>query len=166
MSTPNVEHSEIVYRQIGPGGNPIYFDPTRRPPIHRSLFIPNAEDTDGLSLIRSRFRAEIWCAHRMERPAIRFRLAVLTVAGLVTEGRASDISDLRFEATEDSLDAQNGEPWAHCIAVTINRTDYDRDEQVRKRIKEWAKRLQDSLTASEVLGPFSSPDSGHSYRPS
>jgi hypothetical protein len=67
MVTPGVDPSEMLYRQVGQGGNPIYYDPDRRPPLHSGLFIPAKKDTDGLSLIRSRFRSKVWSAYRVEK---------------------------------------------------------------------------------------------------
>ncbi len=51
MNIYNIDKKEMLYRQIGPGGDPIYFNPDRNPPIHQSRFIPTSADTDGLSLI-------------------------------------------------------------------------------------------------------------------
>jgi len=56
--TPPVNATEVLVRQVKEGGgNPLFFDTTRapQPVLDRSLFIPQANDTDGLSLIRLRY---------------------------------------------------------------------------------------------------------------
>ena len=54
MTTPVVGASEVLYRQIGDGGNPIFFDPNRESPVNSAIFLPARPDTDGLSLILRR----------------------------------------------------------------------------------------------------------------
>ena len=165
MPTPSIESNEVLYRQIGPGGNPIYFDPTRNPPVHHSRFLPTSNDTDGLSLIRSRFRSEIWSAYRLEQPAARFRLAALQA--LRIQQLASDLGfqTLSFTSTADGLDAKFGEPWAHCVVVEINRADYDTDSVVKKQIKEWAMGMANLVTNQDVVGPLHELTDDDPYRP-
>jgi hypothetical protein len=165
MPTPDVEIEEVLYRQIGPGGTPIYFDPNRSPQLHQAAFLPSSQDLDGLSLIRSRFRDEIWAAYRAEKPAIQFRLAKVPVAVL----RELD-SEIGFEgggyvASPDGLDERFGEPWAHCVATHINRATYDVNRDAKVRIKEWALAVANGIGADSVRGPFAQPDESVPYRP-
>lgn len=156
---------ESVFRQVGTGGNPIYFDPARQPPIHRSLFYPARNDSDGLSLIRSSFRTAVWAAYRVEQPDTRFRLAEILVATLVDAGSHVGIQGLVLDCTPDKLDIEHGEPWAHCVVRQINRTDYDNNSEAKKRIKEWALQIENKINASEVKGPFPKPGATDPYRP-
>ena len=123
MTTPDVQPAETLYRQVGPGGNPIYYDPDHEPPLHDSLFIPNNADTDGLSLTRSRFRAQVWAAFRVEQPDTRFRLARTQASFLVEIAESVGLPSLNFDPSPDNLDHRFGEPWAHCVGREINRTD-------------------------------------------
>ena len=165
MPTPPVTNDETLYRQIGVGGNPIYFDPSRQPPIHRSLFLPSPNDSDGLSLIRARFRAAAWAAFRVEHPEVRYRLAQLLAAELEHHGQNVGFSDFPIESTSDALDDKHGPPFAHCVAIRINRVDYDSNAEKKKLIKEWALRVSDCLTRTAIIGPFAMPVDGDAYRP-
>lgn len=165
MSTPNVDENETLYRQVGPGGNPIYFDPERTPVVHQSRFLPTSQDADGLSLIRSRFRTEVWSAYRKEQPAVRFRLAVLHAHSLQQLASESGFETLSYGLNADGLDEDHGQPWAHCVVLQINRADYDGDADAKKRIKKWAMRVATLLTQQDVIGPFDEPTSQDPYRP-
>lgn len=165
MSTPAVETSESMYRQVGPGGDPIYFDPSREPLVHHAIFLPTRNDGDGLSLIRSRFRSEIWSAFRKEKPSVRFRLARLQIQVLAQVAVECEITILSYLPTPDGLDSDHGEPWAHCVVTEINRTIYDSDQTAKRRIKEWALRVSDLITSAEILGPFDEPTANDPYRP-
>lgn len=166
MPTPQVSANEILYRQIGPNGNPIYFDPNRTPLVHQSLFLPSKSDADGLSMIRGRFRTEAWSAYRMERPEVRFRLAVLQSVRLSQIAVEEGIGRLSMLSTADSLDSERGEPWAHCVAAEINWNAYHSDPAAKKRIKSWALKVADNITSREVIGPFPEPNEDTPYRPS
>lgn len=165
MPTPHVDPNETLYRQIGPGGNPIYFDPAQEPPVHSSAFLPSRSDKDGLSLIRSRLRTEVWSAYRAEKPDVRFRLAILRVSQLRQVATNTGMNGLTFERSPDGLDWIHGEPWAHCVALEINRNDYDAIPEVRRQIKQWALDVAKLLTTSNVVGPFDEPTSKDVYRP-
>lgn len=165
MPTPAVHETEVLYRQVGENRSPIYFDPNRAPPVHRTVFIPTRKDTDGLSLIRSRFRTDIWAAYRLEQPTKRFRLARLQALSLRQLANDLGFQSLVFLATADGLDDQHGEPWAHCVVTNINRTDYDSDSDVKKRIKEWALGVANLITNDHVIGPFREPTEEDEYRP-
>ena len=165
MPTPNVDVNELLYRQIGPGGDPIYFDPERNPPVHQSRFLPTSKDADGLSLVRGRFRTEIWSAYRMEQPAVRFRLALLHASRIQHLSVNLGFQAWTLASTTDALDAKFGAPWAHCVAGEINRAAYDNDSNAKIRIKEWAMQVANLLTNQEVLGPFQEPTDVDSYRP-
>ena len=163
--TPPVESDETLYRQIGPSGQPIYFDPKRHPPVHRSLFMPSRADTDGLSLIRSRFRTRVWAAYRVEKPLVRFRLAQLQTSRLRTLAEDVGFPKFHAESTPDELDQQYGPPWAHCVVKEINRRDYDNDWQSKRMIKEWAMAVAGEITSDFVLGPYPVPTSEDPLRP-
>jgi hypothetical protein len=111
MPTPSVDESELLIRQISPGGNPIYFDPARKPPVHQQAFLPSRKDADGLSLIRGRFRSDIWSAYRPEQPAVRFRLVHVQASGLDQVADDCGIREFSYQSTPDALDNQHGAPW-------------------------------------------------------
>lgn len=165
MPTPNVDANETLYRQIGPGGNPIYVDPARTPVVHQSRFLPTTSDTDGLSFVRSRFRTEIWSAYRVEKPTVRFRLAVLQVNRLRQLALNLNYQPISYALCADALDDKFGEPLAHCVVVEINRGDYDKDSDAKKRIKEWAMGMANLVTIQDVKGPFQAPTDHDLYRP-
>ena len=166
MPTPDVEFvEEVLYRQISPGGTPIYFDPNRDPVVHSAALLPSHQDTDGLSLLRSRFRTEIWAAYRAEKPDVRFRLACLPASELRLLDTKTEFPDPKYLPTEDGLDNRFGEPWAHCVATHINRTDYENDRNVKKRIKQWALALAKGIAPASIWGPFQEPDDSVPYRP-
>lgn len=165
MPTPNVDANEILFRQIGPGGTPIYFDPTRTPVVHQSSFLPTSGDRDGLSLIRSRFRTDIWSAYRLEKPTVRFRLATLQANHLQRLALDLGFHKMSYVASADSLDSKFGEPWAHCVVMEINRVDCDKDLDAKKRIKEWAMGVANLITNQDVVGPFQEPCDNHPHRP-
>lgn len=165
MPTPIVDHAEVLYRQLGPGGNPIYFDPDRTPVVHQSLFLPALRDTDGLSLIRSRFRSDIWAAYRKEQSDIRFRLAVLQASQMEQLALGVGFVSFSYGLSADALDVEHGEPWAHCVATQINRGDYDTSSDAKRRIKEWAMQVSRLLTQQSVVGPFNEPTPQDPCRP-
>lgn len=155
----------MVYRQVGPGGNPIYFDPNRSPVLYQSLFLPGRDDQDGLSLIRARYRSDIWSAFRPQNPAVRYRLARLIAGDAESIAKTVGIDDLHFDPTPDLLDEQHGEPWAHCVLREINRAIYDTDADAKDRIKEWALMMAKHVAESDVAGPFVAPTAADAYRP-
>lgn len=165
MPTPSIENSELLYRQMGPAGDPVYFDPARTPPVHHALFLPARSDSDGLSLIRSRLRTEIWSAFRVEQPTVRFRLACLQAQSLTQVAANCGIPVLTFLPTPDGLDNQHGEPLGHCVVKEINRAAYDSDQGAKKRIKEWARGISSLLANNDVIGPFAQPTESDPYRP-
>ena len=165
MATPPVEMSEVLYRQVGPGGNPIYFDPTRTRPIHSALFLPSPNDTDGLSLIRAGHRTRIWSASRPESPTIRYRLVCITASDVARHARTIGFADVNFDLNPDTLDQRFGEPQAHCVVREINRTTYDKDAQAKRRIKEWALAMSSHISQADVIGPFAGPTDADPYRP-
>lgn len=165
MPTPSVDESELLIRQISPGGNPIYFDPARKPPVHQQAFLPSRKDADGLSLIRGRFRSDIWSAYRPEQPAVRFRLVHAQVSSLDQVADECGIQEFSYQSTPDALDNQHGTPWGHCVATKINRTVYDSDDAAKRRIKEWALGVANLFTEQDVVGPFDAPRQGDEYRP-
>lgn len=165
MQTPDVAQDETLLRQIHPGGNPIFFDPMQNPPIHHSVFRPTDRDTDGLSLIRQRFRTDIWAAYRLEQPAIRFRLARLSVAKLSELAEQLGLGSLSFPHSPDGLDNLHGQPWAHCVLSEINRNAYDSTFSAKVAIKEWMLAVAKSIAIEAVIGPFEEPNDTHPYRP-
>ncbi len=165
MPTSPVDHRELLYRQVSTGGEPIYYDPARKPPVHRAAFLPTRKDGDGLSVIRSRFRSLVWSAYRLERPADRFRLACILASTLNQFAGDHGIQDLHYTPTPDRLDKQYGEPFGHCSVAAINRAEYDADEAARVRIKEWALAVANHITNEDVLGPFAQPTENDHYRP-
>lgn len=165
MPTPYIDNTEVLYRQVGPAGNPIYYDPQRTPVVHQALFLPSNQDTDGLSLIRGRFRTDVWAAYRNEQPAVRFRLAVLQVPQMEQLASELGFESFDFGLSADGLDDEHGEPWAHCVALQINRADYDGCPEAKKRIKEWAMKTATRLTDQDIIGPFHEPTEQDPYRP-
>lgn len=165
MSTPSIGPEDVMYRQIGRGGNPIYYDAARNPPVHQSLFLPTGSDIDGLSLIQGKLRSQIWAAYRLEQPTTRFRLAALKVQSIQQNASSAGFGTLSFECSPDGLDNDQGEPWAHCVATEINRTAYDKDVDAKKKIKQWAMFVASGISQSDVLGPFAEPTDDDAYRP-
>lgn len=170
-STPRVDASEPLARQVKEGGgNPLFFDTTRapKPVLDRSLFLPMRNDTDGLSFIRLRYRSEIWAAFRQETPDQRYRLARLFPSALVDCARAAGIEWLNFEPNPDQLDHEHREPWAHCVAREINVGAYadKSDPEAKKRILTWAEAVSKLVTLADISGPYRRPVATQdNYRP-
>ncbi len=165
MPTPAVDEKEVLFRQVKPGGDPIFFDPDRKPAVHRAVFLPSNDDADGLSIIRSKFRSPVWSAYRPEKPCVRFRLACLRIPDLLQVADDCGIQQLNYQTTPDVLDQRHGEPWAHSVIAEINRRDYNSDQDAKKRIKEWAFHLAESLANHDIIGPFDEPRDCDQYRP-
>jgi hypothetical protein len=167
IDTPPVEAEENLLRQLSPDTNPLWFDPDRCPSVHHAAFIPSKRDHDGLSLIRARFRSRLWAAYRLNKPETRYRLAPRTVNLLIELAVEAGFPTLTLKPTEDDLDARHGEPWAHCVAMQINRRDYDdrTNKRMRACIKSWARLVATSLTADIIEGPFDPPTDSTPYRP-
>lgn len=160
---PRLAEGEVVYRQVSPGGNPVFFQADRDPPLNYTLFLPSRADLDGLSLIRQAHRAPVWAAFRPEQPSVRFQLAVVSVSLLQAIDTEAGFSATGYKATPDALDEQQGEPWAHAVAEHINRPAYDRD---KARLKSWAKRVAALVSAGSIIGPCPAPAVNDRYRPS
>jgi|GEM_PF-626927 len=165
MPTPAVTSTELLYRQVGPGGNPLFFDESRASVLHQSLFTPTDNDSDGLSLIRSIYRSEVWAAHRIENPSAQFRLARSIADDLIRIATSVGFSALNFDISPDGLDNLHGEPFAHCTIREINRTDYNASHTQKKRIKEWAFAVVSRLTKSDISAHYSIPMTSDAYRP-
>lgn len=169
--TPGIEQTETLVRQIKEGGgNPLFFDSSRapKPVLDRSVFLPSRADTDGLSLIRVRYRSETWAAFRAETPDQRHRLARLAPSVLLDCARHAGLEWLTFEPSPDDLDREHGEPWAHCVAKEINRVAYDdkTDPDAKKRIFTWAESVSKSLMLADVTAVYPRPVTGRdNYRP-
>lgn len=116
-------------------------------------------------MIRRRFRSEIWAAFRDEQPDVRFRLVVLKSCTMVEIARETGFDDLTYSPSPDRLDTNHGEPWAHCSLREVNRSDYDSNQTLKRRIKEWAMRASLQVTMQDVIGPFDKPTPNDSYRP-
>lgn len=111
-----------VYRQLITGGQPLWYDTTKTPPVSSAAFIPSSQDTDGLSLIDCSSRSKVWAAHRVEAP---------TTTTYVAELEVSDIEKIATEAKlvhelscdPDRLDTLFGLPISHwiCWSVQANR---------------------------------------------
>lgn len=160
-----MEDGEVLYRQIIPGGDPIWYQHGRKPIVHRSAFLPHPTDTDGLSLIQARLRSQKWAAYRLEKPEKRYRLVSFYVDDLRRHATAAGFSEFNFEPTSDQLDERYGPPYAHCVATAINRTQYKADPAVRARIMEWANSVSKSIAEQDVSGPFEPPSEDDEYRP-
>lgn len=165
MTTPDVDGAEILYRQVGPGGTPIYYDPNRAPCLWTTLFLPTRGDTDGLSLIRSMFRSAVWCAVRTARPDVRYCLAPLVANKVSALATGVGLPSLTFLPTPDDLDERYGEPYAHCVIQQINVNDYNSGKEAKKRFKEWAQQVASSIQCGDILGPFEYPTEDQPYRP-
>jgi hypothetical protein len=165
MPTPAVDENEMLFRQVKSGGDPPFFDSVRKPVVHRTVFLPSNDDADRLSFIRSRFRSPGWSAYRPEKPCVRFRLACLRIPDLLQVADDCGIQQLNYQTTPDGLDERHGEPWAHGVIAEINRTDYDSDQDAKKRMKEWALGVADRLAKTDVIGPFQEPRDCDQYRP-
>lgn len=165
MSTPPVEPDETLYRQLTPGGKPLYFDPTRNPPVLAAVFIPGTADIDGLSMIRARYRSPVWAAFRPNRPETRFSLATCAVSALRDIALRCGFTSWPCIPDPDELDGRFGEPWAHCVLGCVNRSDYESDHNTKKQIKQWAKWVAESLGPQNIARPFSPPTDDDPYRP-
>ena len=122
----------VVYRQVISGGEPIWFNPSREPPVSHAAFLPSREDADGLSLIDSSTRSEVWAAHRMESPKTQRHVAVLDVS-MIAEVATEVCLSHELVCDPDKLDKWFGEPSSHWLATRINRCDYDSNKDVKKR---------------------------------
>lgn len=162
-----VAGTEDLYRQIPPNGNPPFYQSQASPKVHPVTFRPGSSDLDGLSMLRAACRSLQWSAYRVEQPDKRFRVAQLPV--LLLSQLAHDVGFNAFDVqvTPDQLDHRFGEPFAHCVLVQINRPDYDRSPEVKKRIREWTEKVVQVLTDERIHGPFDPPDeaSTSTYRP-
>ena len=165
MSTPPVNAAEVIFRQIGPGGTPIYFDPNRSPPLH---FAP--------------LPARVKRFGRTVADSISFSHGNLVGISRGSSGRSlspctrccresrRNSPRQRHRSVEVStqvpmrLDVQNGSPWAHCVAREINRTQYDADNVAKRRMKEWALAMADHIQPAEIIGPFQRPTQADPYR--
>lgn len=167
MPTPEVTPNENLVRQVGTGGDPIFYDSDRCPVIHQKVFLPTPKDTDGLSLIRSIFRSDVWAAHRPEKPDVVFKLAKSTAEKLTSIAMECGFDAFPIEPSPDSLDNAHGEPWGHCVATQINISDYQNknDKEAQKKIKQWAKKVSESLTRNDVVDCLKKPEELDSYRP-
>lgn len=165
MATPPIDGAEILYRQVGYGGTPIYFDPDRNPCLWTNLFLPTNGDTDGLSLIRASFRCAQWSALRLTKPDIRYRLAQLIAAETATKAIAAGMQTMTFVSSPDDLDDQHGEPHAHCVASQVNINAYKTNHEAKRAIKEWAHQVANSINREDILGPFPVPPDDYPYRP-
>jgi hypothetical protein len=166
MTTSDVESTEMLVRQISRGGVPLYIQEDRTPLVHQAAFLPSREDTDGLSMIRDRFRARIWSAFRPQRVEVRYILALLRAEDLLLIAQDVGLGGLSFSATPDELDNQFGCPFAHCVANEINRRDYEASKVQKIKIKNWAEGVVAGIDKSTVVGPFPKPRKGQDpYRP-
>lgn len=143
----------------------MWFDPATVPPVKDRAFIPSSGDSDGLSLIRGQFRARPWAALRPPKQDVRYRLAALATGSLSQLAKEAGLPALTIECSPDTLDEQHGEPWAHCVAVQINRRDYDADREKKAAMKNWAYAVAASLSLDCIEGPFDPPDANEPYRP-
>lgn len=164
MTTPAVDSTETLYRQVPPGGNPIYFDPNGGP-LARTLFLPSRADRDGLSLIRSRFRSRVWAAYRPQRPTTQYRLASVVAATLADCALEADLGDLHVDPSPDALDERFGEPWAHCVVREVNRPDYEDNADRKAQIKEWALAVAKTIPPDQVSPAYGVPSNDDPYRP-
>lgn len=166
MSDMVCSENESIVRQMGSGGDPIYYDPNRKPDIvHSTLFLPTSKDVDGLSLLNPTNRSLVWCAFRVEQPETRFRLVCLNISNLAITASVIGFHSFDIVDSEDCLDLEYGLPYAHCVAQQINRVDYEKDKNVKKMIKEWALSVARSISVESILGPFPKPCETDSYRP-
>ena len=166
MPTPPVESDELLYRQVEPHrGSPIYYDPERRPPIHAQLFCPSSADVDGLSLLRARFRSEVWSGYRPEKDDARFCVVRLEYMEIINCALAAGFTDFPLAPSPDALDVRHGEPWAHCVASAVNRMEYDSSKDAKMKIRSWAKQLELLIVEEHVCGPFHKPTDADPYRP-
>jgi len=154
MKTPPVGQQETLLRQISPGGDPVYFDPTRiESPVDKAVFLPSPDDSDGLSVIRNQFRSLARASRRKEKPGAKFHIASINVLELQNTARDAGFSVLSFCVNADAFDADFGEPWAHCTITEINRIDYDGNREAKIRIKEFARLVAKQITALRVISP-------------
>lgn len=166
MTTPDVDPTETLARQIKDGaGDPIWFDPSRKPPVAWQLFRPTEKDVDGISMIRLRYRSEPWAAHRPSQPEIRFRLARMIVDDLGLIALDVGIGDFEVKANADELDDEHGEPWAHVLLSAINRKAYVADAAQKLKITNWQKAVAASIPPSEITDLFDRPSPATPYRP-
>ena len=162
-----VAATEDLYRQVPPNGDPPFFQAQGSPKIHPATFRPGRSDLDGLSMLRAECRSLQWAAYRVEQPDKRFRVAQLPFRVLSQFAQDVGFDAFDVQVTPDQLDHQFGKPFAHCVLVQINRPDYDRSPEVKKRIREWTERVVQALTDERIHGPFDAPDeaSTSTYRP-
>lgn len=68
MQTPPVDSGEFIYRQVGEGGNPIYYDPNRSPPLYFALFLPGPNDLTACRLFALAFAPQSGRRFAEKRP--------------------------------------------------------------------------------------------------
>ena len=159
------ERRTDLYRQVEPMvGQPVFFDSTTGKLNNYAIFLPTRSDEDGLSLIDASHRSRRWSCHRKEKPGSEFALICLDRAHVVSVGQQVGFAVFEIRTTPDAIDKDFGEPHAHCVAVPINRRDYDNDRRWKEKCKSWARKLSEDYRES-VIGPFSGPLKVEDYRP-
>lgn len=155
-----------VYRQLIDGGDPLWYSPSRVPRVSHTAFMPTKEDTDGLSLIDSGTRSEVWAAHRIESPFVKRRVAVLAVDMLVEAAKEAGLCH-KLVCDPDALDNLFGKPSSHLLATHINRSEYDNKTTTgnRANIKSWVKIVASKICNDDVLPIQPLPSFYHCYRP-
>ena len=153
-----------VYRQLILGGDPLWYDSSKSPPISHAAFLPSSEDTDGLSLIDTSLRSVVWAAHRVEAPKTQRRVAELDVSEIERIATEFNLSH-ELICDQDELDKLFGEPIAHCLATYINRSDYDSKKEAKKKMKSWAKTVASKIANENISEVQPLPSIHHCYRP-
>jgi len=163
--TPPVDNSEVLFRQAPRRGTPLFVDRTVTPPVHRLAFRPTPNDADGLSLIRAKFRSLEWSGYRPEKDDSELYVIQLIAEHLCKVAERVELPPLSFPCSPDCLDLLNGEPNAHCTIAQINRVDYDKGGDHKKRILSWTEKLSETIKIEQIHGPFKKPASHFPYRP-
>ncbi len=162
-----VAFDEPLYRQVLPNaGTPLYLDRSLAPPVHHALFRPTKNDVDGLSLLRSKYRSQVWCGQRPGQLGNCYCLINLQSNELSRIAEACGLGPITFTVSPDDFDRRFREPYAHCVAKEINHTEYISNDAAKKRMKNWAIEVSRSITIDCVIGPFHQLTAEDSYRPS
>lgn len=132
--------------------------------MHWTFVRPTPNDSDGVSLIRKRYRAMTWAAFRPNKPKTRYEVAIVSAKVLRTLAVDAGLGSLSILPTPDDLDVREGHPWAHCVLAEITWEAYS-DPDSKLKIKEWAQAVAKSVRTRDVVGPFSVPGPADEYRP-
>jgi hypothetical protein len=148
VSDGEIHSDEVLYRRLSPNSNPARFDSNQQPRVHQADFLPGPMDTDGLSVIRAKFREAHMAAFSQAFPDKRYLLAELCASDLLKLG-------LTIKCLPDELDQQSEGTPAHAVLVELNTSEYKGQGKVA--IKQLAMTISQKYV-HRIIGPFDPPN--------